>query len=97
MDVTEAMREYVAGKIDKLPRYYDGIVSAEAILDKDGDQLAVELVVSARRKRTFVAKYRGPDLYACVDGCVDKIVEQLRRHKDKVRDRQGPSHSGMET
>lgn len=95
MDVTDAMRQYVETKVDKLPRFYDGILSAEAVLDKDGDQSAVEVVVTAKRKMTFVAKHRGPDLYACVDGCVDKIVEQLRRHKDKVRDRQGPSHSGM--
>ena len=27
-----------------------------------------------------------------IDLCMDKIVGQLRRHKDKVRDRQGPSH-----
>lgn len=92
MEVTEAMRQYVEGKLDKLPRYYDGILTAEAVLDRQADDAVVEIVVTARRKTTFVATQRGPDLYACVDGCMDNVVEQLRRHKDKVRDRQGPPH-----
>jgi len=32
-------------------------------------------------------------MYACIDQCMDKIKEQVRRHKDRVRDRQGPPHS----
>jgi putative sigma-54 modulation protein len=90
MEVTDSMRQYVESKAEKLPRYYDGVQSAEATLDMDADQAVAEIVVTARRKSTFVASHRGQDLYACVDECLRKITEQLRRHKDKVRDRQAP-------
>ena len=88
MEVTDAMRDYVQSKIAKLPRYYDSIQSVEAVLDREADHTVVEIVVTARRKATFVATHRDPDMYAGIDQCLHKISEQLRRHKDKVRDRQ---------
>jgi len=93
MDVTDAIRAHVESKVRRLPRYYDGIQSVEIILDVEAEHTVVEMLVSARRKATFVATHRNADLYAGVDRCVAKIVEQLRRHKDKVRDHQGLSLS----
>jgi len=93
MDVTEAIRAYVQSKVERLPRYYDGIGSVEVILDVEAEHTVVEMVVKARRKATFVASHRDRDLYAGIDQCLAKIVEQLRRHKDKVRDHQGASLS----
>ena len=87
MDVTDAMRQYVESKVGKLPRFYDSILSIEAILDVEADMAAVEIVVKARRKRTFVAHHRTADMYACVDQCLDKVTTQIRRYKDRVRDR----------
>ena len=93
MDVTGAIREYVQNKADKLPKYYDNITSIEVTLGMDGDQPVAEIVVQATRKNTFVATHRDQDMYVAIDQCLHKISEQLRRHKDKVRDRQGPPHS----
>ena len=90
MEVTDAMRDYVESKAAKLPRYYDNVLSVDAILDMEADQAVVELVVTARRKQTFVASHRDEDMYASVDQCLRMITEQLRRHKDRVRDHHGP-------
>ena len=94
MDVTDAIRQYALTKADKLPKYYDKIRSTEIILGMEGDRPVAEIVVQAKRKSTFVATHRDEDMYACIDQCLHKIAEQLRRHKDKVRDRQAPPHSG---
>ena len=93
MAVTEAIRAHVKSKVERLPRYYDGIGSVEVILDVEAEHTVVEIVVKARRKATFVATHRDRDLYAGFDQCLAKIVEQLRRHKDKVRNHQGASLS----
>lgn len=85
MHLTDAIRQYVEAKIEKLPRFYDSIQSINATLDVEADQPVVEIHVTARQKHTFVARHRGEDLYACVDQCVDKITQQIRRHKDRVR------------
>ena len=92
MDVNDAVKDYAEEKLSKLPKYFDGVQSAQATFDKDAGDFLVEIVVTAKRKHTFVATHRGEDLYACLDQCLHKIAEQLRRHKDRVRDRQGPPH-----
>jgi putative sigma-54 modulation protein len=93
MEVTDAIRQYAESKVEKLPKYYDNIQSIEVVIDMDGGQPSVEIIVQARRKSTFVAHHRDADLYAGIDECVDKVSQQLRRHKDKVRDRQGAPHN----
>ena len=95
MEVTDAIRQYAESKVEKLPKYYDNIQSIEVVIDMDGGQPSVEIIVQASRKSTFVAHHRDADLYACIDECVDKVSQQLRRHKDKVRDRQGAPHSEL--
>ena len=95
MDVTDAMRQYVESKAGKLPRFYDNIQSIETTLDVEADQAVVEVVVTASRKHTFVATHRDGDMYACVDQCMDKIARQIRRHKDRVKDRRVSPRSEM--
>ena len=85
MALTDAIRQYVESKVARLPRFYDGILSVETMLDVEADLPVVEIHVKARHKHTFVARHRDEDLYACVDQCVDKITVQIRRHKDRLR------------
>lgn len=92
MDVPAGLRETLEEKVSKLPRLYDNIQSIEVILDKEADHSVVEIVAHAKKKHTFVATHRDESLQACLDGCLDKIAEQVRRFKDRVRDRQGPPH-----
>jgi putative sigma-54 modulation protein len=92
MEVTDAMRSYVREKVAKLPRFYDGLHSTNVTLALDAGEHLVEIVAHGRRKSVFVASQAGKDLYACVDQCAHKLEEQLRRHKDRVRDRHGPPH-----
>lgn len=91
VEVTDAMRQYVESKAAKLPRFYDNVLSAEVILGMEAEKAVVEIVVTANRKNTFVATHRDDVMYAAIDECLRKISEQLRRHKDKVRDRQSQS------
>ncbi len=93
MDVTDAIRQYAETKASKLNRFYDHIHTVEVILDVEADKPSVEIVASAARKSVFVATHRSDDMYACIDQCMHKIGEQLRRHKDRVRDRHNPHHN----
>ncbi len=90
LETTDSMKAYVEEKASKLPRFYDNIQSIEVILDIEADQPKVEIIAQATRKHTFVASHRAENMYEAVDVCLDKISNQVRRFKDKVRDRQGP-------
>jgi putative sigma-54 modulation protein len=95
MEVTNSLRQYVESKAEKLPKYYDNLHSIEIKLDLDADQPMTEIVVHAGKKNTFVASARNEDMYACVDQCMHKITEQLRRHKDRVRNHHAPARSSV--
>lgn len=91
MDATEPLKQYVEAKAAKLPRFYDSLMSIEVTLDMEAEKPTVEIVAQGKKRTTFVARAKDDDMYACVDQCLDKLVQQLRRHKDRVRDRQGAS------
>ena len=93
MEVTEDTRIRVESKAEKLSRYYGDLQTVEVTLDMEADKPLVEIVATARKKATFVATAREDEMIACIDHCFHRISEQIRRHKDKVRDRQGPPHS----
>ncbi len=92
MDLTDAMKSQVQEKVDRLPHLYDGLMSCDVTFSQDGGQFTVEVHATGKKKSVFVAKHRSEDIYGCLDQAVHKVEEQLRRYKDKVRDRQGPGH-----
>jgi putative sigma-54 modulation protein len=87
IDVPGDMKRYIEEKSEKLPHYYDRVMSVEVIVDAEHATKSVELVVSVAGHEDFVAKETGTDIYTCFDLCIDHLEKQLTRHKDRVRDR----------
>ncbi|MCP4378643.1 MAG: ribosome-associated translation inhibitor RaiA [bacterium] len=95
MEVTDSLRQHVESKAEKLPKYYDHIHSIEIVLDVEADKAMTEIVVHGGKKNTFVASAKNEDMYVCVDRCMHKVTEQLRRHKDRIRGHHGSSKSSI--
>ena len=87
MEVTDAMRTYVEKKISRLIKYYNRISEMEVVVDGEGLNHVVEIIVKADGHQRFVVKQTGEDAYGCVDTAMDKIERQMTRHKEKSRDR----------
>ncbi len=92
MDISGDLRQRVESKAEKLSRYFDELQTIEVILDTEADKPLVEIIATARRKTIFVATAREDDMISCIDQCVRKISEQIRRHKGKVHDSHGKAH-----
>jgi putative sigma-54 modulation protein len=92
MNVPEDFRQKAEAKVEKLERYFDSLQSVELTLDHEADQAKVEILAVAKHKTQFVATARDGDLGVALDQCVHKVSEQIRRHKDKVRDHKGVPH-----
>jgi putative sigma-54 modulation protein len=91
--VSDATQAVVQEKLDKLTRLYDRISAIELTINfEHRDQPAVDLRVSAK-KHDFVAVAQAENLLAAVDAVVDKMEQQLRKHKEKDQDRhRGAGH-----
>ena len=90
MDVGAPLKTYAETKASKLTKYYDRIQEIEVVFESNKDLMKVEMIVHAEHRNMFIASLSGPDAYACVDGCMDKLERQLTDHKKKFRNRKHP-------
>ena len=95
IEVTPAIREYVESKIEKVERYFNDDLNANANVNLkvyNDKQTKVEVTIPMKNL-TLRAEERHNDMYAAVDLIVDKLERQIRKHKTKVnrkfRDREG--------
>lgn len=96
VDVTQPLRDYVENKLDRVMRHFDQIIDIAVILgiekpsEKDKRQRAE---VNLRLKGNVIhVEHFAEDLYAAIDGVVDKLDRQVLKHKDKV---QGHQHEAI--
>jgi len=85
MDVTDAIQRYAIQKVDKLPRYYDGVQEIDVVMEQQKAIFMVEIRVESEKHDTFVAKSEGDDVYGCIDTSTDKMQRQLRDFKEKLK------------
>ena len=87
VSVGEEIKRYAQEKVEKLSRFYDRIQTIQVIIDHEGDEFTVEMIVSAEARSEFVAHEAGTDTQALIDVTIDKLERQLVKHKERIRDR----------
>ena len=92
--VSEETQAKIEQKLEKLPRLYDRLSAIEVTIDLEHREApSVDLKVSAKHKHDFLAVGTADNLLASIDDVVEKMEQQLRKHKDKVQERhRGPGH-----
>jgi putative sigma-54 modulation protein len=90
MNVGESLREYCEKKAVRLERFYDRIQSVDLVVDGHDGQHTIEIIVHVRGTQPFVASEEHEDAFAALDVLMDKIERQIRRHKERLRNRKHP-------
>jgi putative sigma-54 modulation protein len=90
LKLTTAISDYVRKKVEKAKRFMDHLIWAQVILDVSKDRHTAEVIIHAAG-HTFTAKEESVDLYAAIDLASDNIDEQLRRYKERHRERRPES------
>jgi putative sigma-54 modulation protein len=86
--LSKETHQRITEKLENLPRIFDRITAIELIADLEhSETLRVDLKVSARHKPDFLASGTSDNLLGLIDQTVEKIEQQLRKHKGKVQDR----------
>ncbi|MGW8256028.1 MAG: ribosome hibernation-promoting factor, HPF/YfiA family [Thermoguttaceae bacterium] len=87
--ISEATQGKIREKLEKLPRLYDRIMAIELTIDLEHRETpSVDLKVLVKHKPDFLASTSAADLMSAVDEVIEKILQQLRKHKGKDQDRQ---------
>ena len=82
--VTDSLMERIEKRLKKLDRYFHD--DAEAIIrvsQEKGNRNIAEIPIRARGLLLRAEETTG-DMYASIDGAVDKLNRQIRRHRTKL-------------
>jgi putative sigma-54 modulation protein len=85
METSEPVRNYVEEKLPKVKKYIDEPVEAQVVLSVAKKIRHKAEVTLAAKGITIKATEETSDMYAAVDGVLDKLERQLKRYKDKIK------------
>jgi len=90
LEITQSIREYVSSKLARITHHFDHVIDINVILTVEKLNQKVEASVHVRG-RDIHCESTDPDMYAAIDGLVDKLDRTIIKHKEKSLERR---HSG---
>ena len=91
VEVTQALKEYVASRFSKVERHFDNITSMQVILSIEKLAQKAEATIRFAGAEVF-ANAQSEDMYAAIDLLSDKLDRQILRHKEKTQHRFQGAH-----
>lgn len=88
LEITESMRDYITGKLERITRHFDHVIDVNMILSVEKLKQKVEANVHLSGKNIFVESHDS-DMYAAIDSLIDKLDRQIIKHKEKHSNRRG--------
>jgi putative sigma-54 modulation protein len=82
LPITPAIREYMASKLQRITHHFDNVIDVNVIMSVEKLQQKVEATVHVRGKEIFCESSAG-DMYAAIDGLVDKLDRTIIKYKEK--------------
>jgi putative sigma-54 modulation protein len=87
----------IVEKTEKLRRFFDRITAIEVTVDLEHlEKPSVEINASAEHTRDFVASSEATTVISALDSCLEKVGQQLRKHKEKVTGHKATGHKHIE-
>ena len=84
VEITDSMRNYVNGKVEKLDRHFDQALDIHIVLTVEKLRHKAEATLHVSGGNLHADDVQG-DMYAAIDGLVDKLDRQGKKHKEKVK------------
>ena len=87
IEVTKALRDYAEKKVSKIQRFFEGdMIDAQVTMGIEKGLHIVEVTMQINGLLLRGEEKTG-DMYASVDGAVDKIERQIRKYKTRINRR----------
>ncbi|MDX2227702.1 MAG: ribosome-associated translation inhibitor RaiA [Verrucomicrobiae bacterium] len=90
VSVTPALKEYARKKIEHLSPDYPRIISAHVVLSVEKHRQRAEITLYCNNHIVIEAHNTSDDLYASIDIAIDKVLQQMRKHKTKLKKHHRP-------
>ncbi|MFT5541591.1 MAG: putative sigma-54 modulation protein [Glaciecola sp.] len=84
VDITDSLRAYVDTKFEKLERHFDHISNVHVVLNVEKINQRAEATLHLKGEVVH-ANAEHNDMYAAIDGLIDKLDRQVIKHKEKLQ------------
>lgn len=84
VEITPAIRDYVVAKLERINRHFDHVIDVNVIMTVEKLDQRIEANVHLSGKDIHV-KVNDGDMYAAIDGLIDKLDRQVIRHKERFQ------------
>jgi putative sigma-54 modulation protein len=81
VEITPAIRDYVQSKLERINRHFDHVIDVNVVMTVEKLDQRIEANVHLPGKDIHVQVHDG-DMYAAIDGLIDKLDRQVLRHKE---------------
>ncbi len=96
-NLSSETQEKIREKVEKLRRLFDRVTAIDVTANMEHrESPSLELRVSVEHADDFVATETSTSVAAALDGVIHKVEQQLRKYKDKRRDRRSQSLGRVE-
>jgi putative sigma-54 modulation protein len=85
VDITPALRGYVAKKLERVSRHFDSLIDVHCILTVEKLRQKAEATVQVSGGRIYADAVH-QDMYAAIDALADKLDRCVKKHKEKLTD-----------
>jgi putative sigma-54 modulation protein len=85
VEITPAIRDYVLSKLDRIKRHFENVIDVSVTLTVQKLDQKIEANVHLSGKDIHV-QCHDADMYAAIDGLVDKLDRQIIKHKEKFKE-----------
>lgn len=88
VDPIDSLKNYSQEKVDRVERYLDRASEAHVVLSVEKHHHQADITIHAG-PYMLRGKERSQDMYASIDLAMDKIERQLKRYKERLKDKGG--------
>jgi putative sigma-54 modulation protein len=86
MEHSQQLKDYGIDKLSKLEKYLDSVLDAEITFTVEKFRHKALVVLSSNGLK-ITAEQESDDMYSAMDLVVDKLEKQIKRHREKLRNR----------
>ena len=96
VQLTPALRNYATEKLERLKKRGDKITTVSVIFDVEKIQHIAKATIHLAGTEIH-ASSKSDDLYSAIDLLVDKLNQQITKHKEKSKAHQGDEHHAIDS
>ena len=92
LDPSDNLKSYVGDKLDRFDKFLDNPAEANVVLAVEKFRHIAEINISGDRL-SIIGKEETVDMYSAIDMALDKLEKQIKKNKEKIRERRSGSKS----